>query len=1143
MVKAFLLILFLLFSVSIANAAQSITLNGSSQYAVRTISNSTPFTSVTPWRVEMRVTDIASGAIYRLADNDHFYIQLNTSTGQLIVFSWDSEITDTTVTVNGFSSHLTDITIRVQKDSANNRYTVEAWDSDSATRFASGAGAATTSARNFGGDNFYIGAQSIEQNGSAGKYTNGRIAFFRWYSTVVSYESAIKPTLYANTADLLQYEFEGDGNDSSGNSQTLTQVGTPTFNTTPAITPVANAGTDVPGRVAGVTFGLDCSNSAAGDGGPITTYAWTRTAGSGSIASPSSATTNITGISAGQSTFQCEVGDGVTTDTDTVDVGVVDTNADGTVNVGNAGISRILGPMFPASHAGYTALPWYQQNQEDSFASHSRIPSVSPREDPAGTVSTSTSTATVTGSGTLFTKHVADNLPLYIGANTYTILSIDSDTQITLTANASATVSNTTDWHQNGAGEVSDLLSGYWHYYDLARNSYKACYETGLSKWCNEGDRLADGWWSSEAIDYGAIAMDNFRAPAPRTAALGGLWIRALRGKTEYYDWLHRHAEYHIDLWVMVRLNYPGLYFGTRDPGYALLYRLWDSQVLPDTYALYGNGTLAASTGTATDGATKRADAFADSISGAVNYFVRLQEKDGSWRWTVSEQNPLNGGIDSDDTSLTLDDAAAFPDTTFCGGSACDLKIDNEYLRYTTKTGNVLSGVTRGLYGTSAAAHSDNVLVTSIGAGYFEQSFHVGVGLGAALIDLLEIIEGNATYEQEYNAIRQAIILNAGEVMLMGYSMENVVDTSSIDSRYVYYAIHSWGDFGPPHDAMPDTVPGWPCLNGCTIGIFDIIYLKGGRQNISTWPHILAYAYRTTGVPWYKDQLEEVLSAGWGHASYPATFGTSDDYTGEQEAYLFNANNRRLKEYNEYHRYINHQLVWRSLATNAPANLPPFAVVSGDQYLTNGATSTTFTVNAIDPEGTSLTYQWSWSTAAACSGLTLANETTATVTVNGISSNQECAVKVVVSDADGNDIPAWGNFRTGVGTGQAFTNRAPVAAVVDQDISLSAGTTSTALLDASSSTDNETDTLHYRVWQLSGPAATVSNTDIANPTISGLSNGQTYTFMVMVYDAVTRSEPEAGVAAIPVRITVAASGGGASRKVTGKIKYKGKVRP
>jgi hypothetical protein len=1122
-------------------AAQSITLNGSTQYAVRTISNSSPFTSINPWRVEMRVTDIASGATYRLVDNDHFFVTLNASTGQLSVQSWDSEIADTAVTVNGLSGHLTDITIRVQKDSSNSRYTVEVWDSNSGIRFASGTGAATTSVRNFGGDNFYIGAQSIEQNGSAGKYTNGRIAFFRWYSTVVSYEAAIKPTLYANTAQLLQYEFEGDGNDSSGNTQTLTQVGTPTFNTTPTITPVANAGSDVPGRVAGVTFGLDCSNSAAGDGGPITTYAWTRTSGSGSISSPSSAVTNITGISSGQSTFQCEVGDGVTTDADSVDVGVVNTNGDGTINVGNAGISRILGPMFPASHVGYTALPWYQQNQEDAFSSMLGIPSVSPRANPAGTISTTSGSPTVTGVGTLFTKHVSLTTPLYVVANTYAILSIDSNTQITLTINASATVTDTTDWHQDGAGEASTMIPGYTHYYDAARNNYKACYETGLTKWCDNADRLAEAWWTSEDIDYGGKPVDS--AIAPRSVNLGGTMIRALRGKTEYWDWINRFVDYHYrSVWVTPRLNYHGLYFGVRDGGYALLYAVWLSQVLPDNYPEYANGTLAAQTGTESGGAALRTDWFEDSLNGAVNYYVRLQEKDGSWRWTVSEQSSLNGGIDDNDTSLTVDDAGNFQTTAFCTATACDLKIDNEYLRYTTKTGNVLSGVTRGLYGTSAASHSDNALVTYIGSGYFEQSFHVGVGLGAALIDLLEIIEGNATYEQEYNAIRQAIILNAGQVMLMGYSLEDVGDAPSVDSRYVHYAPHSWGDFGPPHDGMPDTVPGWPCLNGCFIAPHDVFYLKAARQNIATWPHILAYAYRTTGVSWYKDQLDEVLSAGWGHANYPASFGTSDNYTGEQEAYIFNANNQRLKEYNEYHRYINHQLVWRLLAADPPANLPPFAAVSGDQYLTNGATSTTFTVNAIDPEGSALSYQWSWSSHAACSGLTLANETTATVTVNGISSNQECAVKVVVSDAAGNDIPVWGNFRTGVGTGQAFTNRAPVAIVADQDISLSAGTTSTVLLDASGSTDNETDTLHYRVWQISGPTATVSNSDIANPTISGLSNGNTYVFMVQVYDAVTRSEPEAGTASIPVRITVASAGAGVPKiSVSGKVSGSGKI--
>src|SRR5262245_43889801 len=141
MKKYLLIFLILLFSIS-AQAAQSLTLNGSSQYASRTMSNSSPFTSVGAWRLEMRLTNLASNATYRLVDNDHFYVQLNTTSGELWVFSWDGEITDAPIVVFGFNSHLTDLTLRVQRDTTNSRYTVEAWDSSSTTRWTASTGAA-----------------------------------------------------------------------------------------------------------------------------------------------------------------------------------------------------------------------------------------------------------------------------------------------------------------------------------------------------------------------------------------------------------------------------------------------------------------------------------------------------------------------------------------------------------------------------------------------------------------------------------------------------------------------------------------------------------------------------------------------------------------------------------------------------------------------------------------------------------------------------------------------------------------------------------------------------------------------------------------------------------------------------------------
>lgn len=59
----------------------------------------------------------------------------------------------------------------------------------------------------------------------------------------------------------------------------------------------------------------------------------------------------------------------------------------------------------------------------------------------SGTVATTSGSATVTGTSTLFTSQVAAGDKLVIGANTYTVSVVGSNTSITLTANASANAS------------------------------------------------------------------------------------------------------------------------------------------------------------------------------------------------------------------------------------------------------------------------------------------------------------------------------------------------------------------------------------------------------------------------------------------------------------------------------------------------------------------------------------------------------------------------------------------------------------------------------------------------------------------------------------------------------------------------------
>lgn len=1127
--KYLIILLVLLLASITTQAAQSLTTNGTSQYTVRTLTNAAPYTSINSWRVEMRLTNIGSGA-YKIVDNTRFYIKINGTTGVLTLATWDNEIAAFSWDVNGFTGHLSDIVVRVQKDTPNSRFTIEAWDSAGTTRFASGTTAGTGMiARNFGNTNFYIGARSIEQSGSAGEYFDGRIAFMRWYNTLVDYAASTKPLLYTNTANLLQMEYEGNLNDSSGNSQTFTDVGTVTYNTTATVNPIASAGLDVGGRAAGVTFQVSAVNSAAGDVGPITSYSWTRTVGSGTISSPSAITTDITGIAAGQSTFQVEVSDGTNTATDSVDAGVVNVNADGTVAISNATHALILGPMLPAGAAGSQVMPFYNAVAEASYDVHNNFPIRAPRWNPIGNVSTTSGSPTVTGSsGTLFTKHVTPEIPLYIDGVTYTISAINSDTSITLTTNASATITNTGNWDQNGANEHNDY-GGYWNYYDGALTAYAEYYRTGLDKWLTVARKMADSWWTFSDIDYGAVAPAS--GPAPRSVALGGLMLRASDGKPEYWDYCYEYAfHYYHNTYVIPRIDYPGLYFGTREGGYALLYVVWLSQVLPDTYTRYGNGTLAASTGTATDGAAKRAVLLSEALDGALRVYVRLQRADGSWRWGDPFTDPegtLATGINSSDTSLTLTDATVFPTTAQCStGYICDLKIDNEYMTYTTKTGNVLSGITRARFTSTAASHTSGVIVRNVTAGNFEQLLQNGVGVVHAFRDLLRILEGNGTYATEYNAFRAAIILQAAEGITMAYTPEAVVDTPSVSSRMIAYFNHGW-DMSAARDGMPNTMPGWPCLNGCFVSPNDLVDLNGARQTIANWGHTPGTAYHYSGVPWFKDWTDEVLSANFGKTGYAGSIGTSDGHYAFMDFFARTGTPpRALKDFNEWFRAGHSSFVYRLATPVIPANKAPWVSIDGgDRIFANGTANPSFTARAVDFEGTSVTYAWSFTI---CSG-TLSGASTATVTVtSALPSDTICALKVVATDAAGNSMPQYVNYRIANPTNNAEL-RPPIASVPSQNVSLAEGTTSSSTaLNLTGSTTFGGRTLRCRWVQIEGTdATTISDQKACNPTVSGLANGQTYVFFGYVYDNATRTVDEPGADGIFLRVTV----GGAPSQV------------
>ncbi|HEY3027419.1 MAG TPA: hypothetical protein VGJ55_14815, partial [Pyrinomonadaceae bacterium] len=269
----------------------------------------------------------------------------------------------------------------------------------------------------------------------------------------------------------------------------------------------------------------------------------------------------------------------------------------------------------------------------------------------AGRISITSGSTAVTGVDTGFTRDIDANgaAPDYNGrlrirdaggvARSVQVKSVESDTRLTLTAPwPYGTVSNTVadtyypdpDWGSNADRYYLD------NYYDTALVQYINYYRTGDVRFLEYARKTADAFWHSQWIGDGTVTGGPNHLP-PRSLALAGLMLRALDGRPEMWDYLEREVSGTYAAWVYLRKNNSTLYYDIREDGYAQLYAVMMAKVLPDSYALYGNGTLKASTGTGTDGATKRATYLAQVEDTAVNFFGRLQRADGSWRWNVDD--------------------------------------------------------------------------------------------------------------------------------------------------------------------------------------------------------------------------------------------------------------------------------------------------------------------------------------------------------------------------------------------------------------------------------------------------------------------------------------------------------------------------
>ncbi|MEO8435283.1 MAG: hypothetical protein ABI596_10340 [Pyrinomonadaceae bacterium] len=326
----------------------------------------------------------------------------------------------------------------------------------------------------------------------------------------------------------------------------------------------------------------------------------------------------------------------------------------------NAEVGFICGPQLK-SGSSLNQNPWFDSiSRSMGITLGERFPRVAPFGPMfvnsytgtwdnviSGRVSISSGSTIVSGVDTSFTRDVDANgaAPLFNGRlrirdvggveRSVQVRSVESDTRLTLMAPwGYGTVSNTvadTYYQEPGWGANTDYYYSD-NYYDTALVQYINYYRTGEVRFLGYARKTADALWHSQWIGDGTVTGGPNHLP-PRSMAFAGLMLRALDGRPEMWDYLEREVRATFASWVYLRKNNPTLYYDIREDGYAQLYAVMMAKVLPNSYPLYGNGTLKASSGMALDGASKRATYLAQTEDTAVNFFGRLQRADGSWRW------------------------------------------------------------------------------------------------------------------------------------------------------------------------------------------------------------------------------------------------------------------------------------------------------------------------------------------------------------------------------------------------------------------------------------------------------------------------------------------------------------------------------
>lgn len=207
----------------------------------------------------------------------------------------------------------------------------------------------------------------LSNNSSIGSASfTGKLGFLRVSSTLVAVNS--RPPTTADGGNVSEWKFDGNLNDSSGNSHTLTYSGA-AYTNTPDLLVYAKLQTyghpswsDWVSMRAGYTNQLDASGSYSMSdiSSTPTSYFWQQLSGPNVVrwSSRSVSQPTISNVITGPYRFQVSATDASSTSVATLDVGAVAYNSNGVVIPANPLVSQFFGPLI-----AFGQNPWAYQDE------------------------------------------------------------------------------------------------------------------------------------------------------------------------------------------------------------------------------------------------------------------------------------------------------------------------------------------------------------------------------------------------------------------------------------------------------------------------------------------------------------------------------------------------------------------------------------------------------------------------------------------------------------------------------------------------------------------------------------------------------------------------------------------------------------